>query len=191
MRKAYTSLSYILFLFLSWPCAAQTLLPVIQLSAEESATAKQLAQALKDANERSATAKVAWQQFHQLYQTAHTNLPNLRFTEDFRLAVATMDSSTPGVYQLATVELTVEERQKLQALHREMTQSEESQKHAENNWKDFKIQLVLKHIGTSTTGSSGGFVRLSTGVGGDILVPNPWAGELAFTPDFKLATPLH
>ena len=155
MRKAHNSLSYLLVLFLSLPCAARTLLPVIQLSAEESASAKQLAEALKDAGERSAAAKIAWQQFHQLYQTEHPNLPNLRFTEDFRLAVATMNSSTRGMYQLATIELTVEERQKLQALHREMTQSDESQRHAENNWKDFKIQLVIKHMGTSTTGNGG------------------------------------
>lgn len=191
MRKALTSLSGILLLFLSFRVQAQSLIPVIQLTSEESAKAKQLAQALKDAKERSAKANVAWEQFHQLYQTAHPDLPNLRFSEDFRLAVAQMNSSIPRVYQIATIDLTPEERQKLETLRREMTQSEDSEKQAENNWKDFEIQLVVKHIGTghSTTGGAIVIVRLSTG-GGDIELPMPWGGELAFTKDFRLVTPL-
>ena len=99
-----------------------------------------------------------------------------------------MNDSIVGVFQLTAIELNAEERQKLGTLHREMTQSEDSQKHAENNWKDFKIQLVVKHIGSSTTGS-GSVVSLSTGDGGNITLPNPWTGELAFTTDFRFATP--
>jgi hypothetical protein len=78
-------------------------------ASEESAKAKQVAQAARDAKERTGKAKVAWEQFHQHYQTAHPNLPNLRFTEDFRLAVATINS-TSGVYQIVTIDLTPEER---------------------------------------------------------------------------------
>lgn len=190
MRKALTSLFGLLLLFLSFRVQAQSLIPVVQLTSEESANAKQLAQAVKDAKERSAKAKVVWEQFHQLYQAAHPELPNLRFSEDFKLAVARTNSSNPPVYQIATIDLTSEERQKLETLRREMTQSEDSEKQAENNWKDFKIQLVVKHIGTGRSASgSSGIVRLSTG-GGDIELPMPWGGELAFTKDFRLATPL-
>jgi hypothetical protein len=189
MRIARAFSSCLLLLFLSLPCAAQTLLPVIQLSAEESATAKQLAQTLKDADERSASAKAAFQQFHQLYQSTHPNLPDLRFTDDARFAVATMHSSIRGFYPLASIELTAEEHQKLQTLVREMAQSDEAKKQAENNWGDFEVQLVLKHIGRSKNGA-GSSVTLSSGAGGSIPVPYPWTGELAFTSDFKLATPL-
>lgn len=189
MRNAFFSLSPLFLLFLSLPpCAAQSLIPVIQLTSEESAKAKQLTQSLKDAKERSAKAKVAWEQFHDVYQAAHPDLPNLRFTEDFRLALARANSTIPGVPQLATIELTAEERQKLEALHREMDQSKESEKQAETNWQDFRTQLVLKHVGASTSGS-GNYVRLSGSVGGQVLVPDPWSTNLAFTPDFRLATP--
>ena len=53
-------------LLLSLPCAAQNLIPVIQLSADEAAMAKPLVQLLKDARERTAQAQVAWEQFHTL-----------------------------------------------------------------------------------------------------------------------------
>src|SRR5882762_5044758 len=66
--------SAILCLFLSLPCVAQDLVPFIRLSADEAAKAKQLAQTLKDATERSTKAKVAWEQFHQSYQSAHPDL---------------------------------------------------------------------------------------------------------------------
>src|SRR5213596_3055596 len=79
--------SAILCLFLSLPCVAQDLVPFIRLSAHEAAKAKQLAQTLKDATERSTKAKVAWEQFHQSYQSAHPDLRGLKFSDDFRLAI--------------------------------------------------------------------------------------------------------
>lgn len=185
MRKALTSLSGILLLFLSFRVQAQSLIPVIQLTSEESAKAKQLAQALKDAKERSAKANVAWEQFHQLYQTAHPDLPNLRFSEDFRLAVALLNSSIAGVRQVATIELTAEERQKLETLHREVIESEQSQKQAEKNWRDYQYQLVVDHVGSSSTG--GAVVTLATGK--QVVISPPWDAGLAFTRDFRLAFP--
>ena len=147
MRSRVAILSFgILCFSLSLPCVAQHVVPVIRLSVDEVAKAKQLTQTLKDAKERATKAKLAWEQFSQSYQTAHPNLPNLRFTEDFRLAVSTMNSSTPGIFLAATIELTAEERKKLESLHREMTESEQSQKQAENAWKDFNIQLVVDHV---------------------------------------------
>lgn len=133
----------IVCVFLSLPCVAQDVVPVIRLSVDEAAKAKQLAQTLKDATERATKAKPAWEQFSQSYQTAHPDLFALRFTDDFRFAIARVNSSTPGIFLAATIELTAEERKKLESLHREMTESEQSQKQAENAWKDFNTQLVV------------------------------------------------
>jgi hypothetical protein len=68
------------------------LAPVIRLSTDEATKAKQLAQDVVDAKARSAKGKLAWEQFHQTYQAAHTDLPYLRFSEDFRLAFALLES---------------------------------------------------------------------------------------------------
>lgn len=78
----------IVCVFLSLPCVAQELSPVIRLSTDEATKAKQLAQDVVDANTRSAKGKLAREQFHQTYQPAHTDLPGLMFSEDFRLAFA-------------------------------------------------------------------------------------------------------
>jgi hypothetical protein len=94
----------IVCLFLSLPCVAQELAPVIRLSTDEATKAKQLAQDVVDAKEWSAKGKLAWEQFHQTYQAAHANLPGLRFSQDFRLAFALLKSSE--VAQVATIELT-------------------------------------------------------------------------------------
>jgi hypothetical protein len=70
-----------------------------------------------------------------------------------------------------------------------MTQSEDSEKQAKNNWQDFKIQLVVKHVGTGPSTGGGSIVKLSTG-SDNLELPLPWGGELAFTTDFRLATPV-
>jgi hypothetical protein len=171
-------------LFLSLPCVAQDLAPVIRLSTDEATKAKHLAQDVVDAKERSAKGKLAWEQFYQTYQAAHADLPGLRFSEDFRLAFAIVRSSPFEVRQVAAIELTADERKKLEALHQEMTASEQSQEQAKKNWLDFQYQLVVDHVGTSSTG--GAFVMLS---GKQILIPNPWGSGLAFTSDFRLAFP--
>ena len=177
--------SAILCLLMSLPCVAQELAPVIRLSAAEATKAKQLAQDVNGAKERSGKAKVVWGQFHQTYQASHADLPGLRFSEDFRLAFALVKSSTAEVRQVATVELTAEERKKLEALHQAMIESEQSQKQAEENWREFQYQLVVDHVGTSST--EGGIVTLA---GKQIIIPKPWHGGLAFTSDFRLAFPL-
>jgi hypothetical protein len=169
---------------MSLPCVAQELAPVIRLSADEATKAKKLAQDVIDIKERSTKAKLAWEQFHQTYQTAHADLRGLRFSEDFRLAFAWVPSSTFEVRQVATIELTADERKKLEALHQEMIVSEQSQKQAEKNWREFQYQLVVDHIGTSST--DGANVTLA---GRQILIPNPWGQGAAFTSDFRLAFP--
>jgi glyoxylase I family protein len=98
MLRVPISSSAILCPILSLPCVAQDVVPFIRLSADETAKAKQLVQTLKDAKERGTKAKVAWKQFRHSYQTTHSDLPGLKFTDDFRLAIAQVDSSTPGVW---------------------------------------------------------------------------------------------
>ena len=180
-------LSCVLFCFLlSLPCAAQDLVPFIRLSADEVAKAKQLAQYVKDAQERSNSAKVAWEQFHQAYQAAHPNLQNIRFTDDFALAVARVYSSTSKISQAVSIELTAEERKKLENLRKEMIESQQSQKQAENTWQDFQYQLVIDHVSISTP-TSYSDVTLSNGK--QVRIPGPWNGGIVFTTDFKLALP--
>lgn len=176
------------------------MVPVIRLSVDEAAKAKQLAQTLKDAKERATKAKLAWEQFSQSYQTAHPDLFAPRFTDDLRFAVTRRNSSTSGIFcgplgqnlpnpcfLAATIELTAEERKKLENLHREMTESEQSQKQAENAWKDFNIQLVVDHVPVlATDGYSE--VRLSSYK--QVRIRSLWIGGLVFTTDFKLAFPL-
>jgi hypothetical protein len=183
MVRALT-LSAILCLSLSLPCVAQELAPVIRLSADETTKAKRLAQDVNDAEDRRGKAVVAWGQFHQTYQDAHRDLPDLRFSEDFRLAFASLKSSTAEMRQVATIELTADERKKLEALHQEMIESKQSQKQAEKNWREFQYQLVVDHVGTSSTG--GAIVMLG---GKQVIIPNPWGSGLAFTTDFRLAFP--
>lgn len=65
-----------------------------------------------------------------------------------------------------------------------MTVSEQSQKQAAKNWLEFQYQLVVDHVGTSST--TGAIVMLR---GKQITIPNPWGAGLAFTSDFRLAFP--
>ena len=179
--------SCVLFgLLLSLSCAAQDLVPFIRLPADEVARAKQLAQSLKDAQERSDRSRVAWEQFHQAYQVAHPNLQNIRFTDDFALAVARVYSRTSHIFQAASIELTAEERKKLENLRKEMIESQQSQKQAENAWQDFQYQLVIDHVSISAP-TSYSDVTLSTGK--QVRIPFPWNGGIVFTTDFKLALP--
>ena len=116
MLSTRTLSCLVLCLCASLPCVAQHLVPVIRLSADESMRAKQLVQSLGDAKARSAKADVAWEQFHQTYQAAHPNVPGLKFTDDFSLAFALLSSSVDEVRQVTTIELTAEEKRKLDSL---------------------------------------------------------------------------
>jgi hypothetical protein len=181
-----TLLCLVLCLCASLPCVAQHWAPVMRLSADESMRAKQLVQSLGDAKERSAKAKVAWEQFHQTYQAAHPNVPGLRLTADFSLAFALMSSSVDEVRQVTTIELTAEEKGNW-TLSIEVTESEQSLRQAERNWRDYQHQLMADHAGNSSTGS-GAIVELANGK--QVLIPYPWASGLTFTTDFRLAFPL-
>ena len=185
MVRRLTLFTAILCLYASMQCVAQNLAPVIRLTTDEATRARQLVHDLKDANDRCAKAKAAWEKFRQNYQAAHPDVPDLRFTADFRLAFGLLNSSAPEVRQVATIELVPEERRELETLHRELIDSEQSQKEAEKNWRDYKTQLIVDHVGISTTGP-GGYLMLA---GKQVLIPSPWASGLAFTSDFRLAFP--
>lgn len=146
-------------------------------------------QSLKDAQERSRKAKVAWEQFHQSYQAAHPDLKGLKFTDAFRLAIARADNAALWVFHAASIELTAEERKKLEHLHEEMTESEQSQKQAENAWKDFNYQLVANHVTADHAGTAG-YSDVTLSSGKQIRIYMPSTEMLAFTNDFKLAFPV-
>jgi hypothetical protein len=187
-KRAPILWSSVFCVLLSVPCAAQDLVPFIRLSPAEVTKAKQLVQSLKEAEERSTKAKVAWEQFQKSYQASHANLPGLKFTDDFRLAVAQVDSPTRGVFQTAAIELTAEERNKLENLRQEVTESGQAQKLAEIAWREFNCQLTADHAGNPAPGAAYSELTLSTGK--RIRIYEPWNGLLAFTADYKLAFPL-
>jgi hypothetical protein len=167
------------------PCAAQGLVPVIQLSDDEAGKAKQLADSVKSAQNRNSKAQAAWEQFHQNYQMAHPNLAPVRFTADFRHAFALRGS--PSLLEskpVRTIDLTTEEQQKLQALHQEIVDSDRGVKDAETTLRDYGYQLVAAHV--AARGEPGTVMRLG---GKQVTIPMPWEEGLAFTPDYRLAVP--
>lgn len=167
-------------------CAAQDLVPVIQLSSEEAAKAKQLAEEVKSAQEQNSKAQAAWEAFHQSYQLAHPRLAPVRFTADFRHAFALRGS--PSLLEskpVKTVDLTPEEQTKLQALHQKVVDSDRALREAETASRNYQYQIVAAHV--APTGAEGGTVmRLA---GKQVTIPIPWEGGVAFTPDFRLAVP--
>jgi len=168
------------------PCGAQDLVPVIQLSADEVAKAKQVADSLKNAHERNSKARAAWETFHQSYQLAHRDLAPLRFTEDFRHAFAVQGSpSLLDSKPVRAVELTPEEQRKLQALHEEFVSSSRAQQEAEATWQNYQYQLVAAHFAAAKT--EGG--TIVTIAGKQVRIPAPWNVGIAFTPDFSIAVP--
>lgn len=167
------------------PCAAQQLVPVIELSADEAGKAKQAEERLKAAQERNSKAIGAWQQFHQSYQVAHPDLAPLRFTADFRHAFALRGS--PSLLEskpLKAIDLTSDEQNKLQALHREVVDSSRALEEAEANSQNYQYRLVADHV--TDRGESGLIMKLD---GKQVTIPTPWDRGVAFTPDFRLAVP--
>jgi hypothetical protein len=174
------SLSFIaLCVFTNLSCTAlaqQELVPIFQLSAEETAKASHLAQDLKNAHQRYDNARTTWRVFQETYQSAHPDLPNVQFTSDFRLAFTSQNPAAAFDPQLITpVALTSKEQQQLKDLHQEMAESWQSLQQAEKNWMAYQHQLAATHFPTK--------------VGNQAVVSPPWANGLAFTPDFRFAVP--
>lgn len=119
-----------------------------------------------------------------MYQAAHPELPNLRFSSDFRAAFPMRDPSVVAVVVVEAVELSVEERQKAESLHREMLEARQAFEQAQKNWRDYQYELVADHVPATGTGLP---VTLQSGKGA--VIPNPWGFGMAFTPDFRVAVP--
>ena len=170
------------------PC--QQPVPTIYLSASEAAKSKQAVQDFKGAQERNSRAVQAWRDFHESYQAAHPDLPGLQFASDFRIAFSkkNLNGGLPWetVANLATVELSPEERQKAEFLYRDTLEARRLADQAQKNWLDYWHELVLDHV-PPNPGSGGSVVTLPNGKSGTI--PNPWANGIVFTPDFRVAVP--
>ena len=119
---------------------AQQPVPTIYLSASEAAKAQQAVQDFKSAQERNNLAATAWRYFYDSYQAAHPDLPGLQFASDFRIALSkkNLNGRFPWetVANLATVELSPEERQKAESLNREMLEARRLADQAQKSWSD-------------------------------------------------------
>ena len=169
-------------------CMAQEPLPVIHLSSTESARAKQATQDLKAAQDRDSRATTAWRNFYQSFQAAHPELQNLRFATDFSIAFTL--TQVAGQYPLSAeavaVELSREDRQKAESLHREMEDAKHARDQAEKGWSDYWVQFVLDHAPPNSA-STGMTVNLPGGK--SAMIPFQWVNGIIFTSDFKVAVP--
>jgi len=168
---------------------AQEVVPVIYLSPDEAAKAKQTAQDLKNALDRNSRAIAAWRNLNQSFQIAHPELPGLHFSSDFRVAFATKNvsdsNSFPFEAEAATVELSAEERKKAESLHQEMLEAKRLLDQGRKSWLDYQHQLLFDHLPPNPEG--GAIVTLPSGK--SVTIPNPWGNGVVFTPDFRVAVP--
>jgi hypothetical protein len=115
---------------------------VIYLSASEATKAKQITQELKSAQDRQTRARTALTNFYRSYQAAHPELSLATFSPDFR--VAFFRKKTTAVYPLdfevETVELSMEERQKGESLYREMQEAVRAVGQAQKNYLDYSSE---------------------------------------------------
>jgi hypothetical protein len=166
------------------------LAPTISLSASEAAKAKQAVQDFKSAQERKTQTETAWRNFYDSYQAGHPDLPGLQFASDFRIAFSKKNNGNrpwETVANLATVELSSEERQKAEFLYRDMLEARRLAEQAQKNWMDYWHELVLDHVPPTSPFPGGSVVTLPNGKSGTI--PNPWGNGIVFTPDFRVAVP--
>jgi uncharacterized protein YlxW (UPF0749 family) len=178
-------LSFVAFwlVTLSPRCMAQEVLALIRLSTDEAAKASQLAQSVKGAEDRNNRASILWRNFYQSYQAEHPELFRLRFSSDFRVAFG-VKAADSLVYEATIVELSAEERQKAESLHREMLEAQEALPQAQQNWRDYQYELVAGHIPSTGPG-----VTVVLTNGRSVTIPIPWSNGLAFTPAFRISVP--
>ncbi len=185
MKALLLSFAAFLFFFSSARCMAQDVAPVIYLSPEEAARAKQTLQDFISAQDRDKRATTAWQSFNQVFQAAHPELPNLRFSSDFRVAFARRNRANfPFEDEAATIELSAEDRTKAESLYRETTEARRLAGEARKNWSDYQYQIVLNHFPPE----AGGMI-LTLPSGKPAMIPSPWSSGIVVTPDFRAAFP--
>jgi hypothetical protein len=190
MKKAILLSAAAFSLYTSSPhCAARQLyatIPTIYLSDSEAAKAKQAVQDYKSAQERNNRALTAWRNFYDSYQASHPDLQGLQFASDFRFAFSrkNINGRSETIANLATVELSPEERQKAESLNQEMLEARRLADQAQKNWRDYWQELVFDHVPQSREGF---VVSLPSGKSGTF--PQQWANGVVFTPDFRIAAP--
>jgi hypothetical protein len=166
--------------------ASQYLTQTIQLSQDETAKAKQAVSDLKAARQRLEKARDAWDDFHKSYQVEHPELGYVKFSPDLQFAFGNQDLGS-GLHGAAEVELTPDEHRKLEALHTEVVQSQQSAKEAEAKYDDFQWQLLANHF--PNTGSDNAHEHTLTN-GTKVRLPLAWSNGVRLTPDFRFALPL-
>jgi hypothetical protein len=182
-------LSLAAFSAFSVACTAQTVAPVIRLPASESANARKAVQDYRAAFDRNQRATAAWNEFNQNYRSAHPELPDLRFSSDFRLAFAKKISADPlpwGRNEITTIELSDAERRRADALHREFVDAASALEKARMDWLLYEHQFVLDHIGPSREGA---IITLPDGK--SAMIAPPWASGIEFSTDFQTAVPAY
>jgi len=133
-----------------------------------------------------ALALTAWQDFHQSYQAAHPELPGLKFASDFQIAFTLKNPSSPLGNEVAAIELSGEEREKVLSLQLQMVDSNRALGKATKNWSDYQHQLAFDNLPGAKSG--GQVFTLSNGKA--VAVPSPWNFGVAFTTDFQVAVPV-
>lgn len=169
-------------------CRAQEPVPVIYLSPDVAAKAKQTAQDLKSAQDRNSRAAAEWRAFNLNFQAAHPELPGLRFSSDFRVAFGKRNVSNPFPLETEaeTVELSAEEQKKAKSLFEETLEAKRLVDQKQKAWLDYQNQLVLDHVPPNPN-AGGSIVTLPDGA--TATIPNPWANGIIFTQDFRVVVP--
>lgn len=178
-------------------CAAQELpaihvTPTIQLSSEETVTAKHTTEQLKEAQDRATTALANWVSFEKQFAQAHPEVaPWVAFSSDFVDAYEVRDRNSKA--PIATViKLTADEQRKAEGLSNELKASYEAQQRAEKNWENFENAVIVAHVPGVTTKVCGPGTEITVITlpnGGQYIPPAPWCFGIALTPDFRTAVP--
>lgn len=162
------------------------MIPVIYLTAAETAKAKEAAHTLTDAEDQQRFTRSAWGNFGRSYQAAHPEMHGLNFSPDFRFAFMQVKLSF-WVAEVASVPLSPQEQRKAKSLYREMEDAQRAFSQAQKNWSDYQNELVAARVPVPSTGCNGGIVKLPSGKQATICTP--WDNGVAFTPDFRIAVP--
>ena len=151
---------------------AADVVPAIKVSPEEGAKAREAFNNFRQAYNRWNRATSAWNVACENFQASHPEMPGLVFTADFSKAFVKRATTTPGLVEAATIELSGVERQKLEPAHRELQEAAQALNEAEKNWSNFQSTFVsthdLAHPGDGST---------------------PWRSGVVFNTDFSYAMP--
>lgn len=186
MRITIT-LAVVAFSFCALPSRSfsQSTAPVIYLSPAETTHAKQAGENLRQAHDRDRRAATAWESFRNTFQAAHPELPFVRFAADLRIAFAVRNIPGPIPRDAVTIELSPQERERAEALQREMAEARRAAEEARKEWRDYQNELVSDHFPSGTTGG----IIFQRSDGKSVTISEPWTNGAVFTPDYRIAVP--